>query len=533
MTRLSRLLITLLAGLAVFLSLGAWALSSPVGATPDEEFHLASIWCGSGPKEGMCQPGSDARHWYVPKKAVDAPCYAFKPDKNASCQGRSYLDEGFKLEQTKHVNAGSTQYPSGFYYWMSHLASDNIAVSTIVMRLVNAALFTVLLVGTWLLLPRRLRFSLSAGVALTAVPLAMFLIPSVNPSSWSIISIAVMFPALLGYFAAKGWRMYALGGIALLTALLGLGARGDSAAYAIVGVCAALALSFRNERGFYLRALLPVVMVVLAAFAFLGAGQTSLAINGMGKSQSTMSTTDLIVGNLLAMPGLWSGIYGLGWQLGWLDTALHPVVWAFAIFCVLGVLFVALRWRGWRKLVAVVGVGAAALLVPLYILVSSRVLVGYEVQPRYVLPLIILFVAVVLAPSEDPRGRDRGVSLSSAQIWTIAVLLTAANAVALYDNMHRYTGSGTLTLRGAVAWWWRGATPSPLVVWLIGSAAFALAMVVFALTATRRRAELGPLPEREGVRPAPTEPSMGTEPSDGSAPSAQPTESREAASASA
>ncbi|MGN7976925.1 DUF2142 domain-containing protein [Microbacterium sp. 22195] len=502
MNRLTRLLTTLLAGIAVFLSLGAWALSSPVGATPDEEFHLASIWCGSGPREGLCQPGSDGRHWYVPKKAVDAPCYAFNPEKNASCQGRSFLDEGFKLKQTKHVNAGSNQYPSGFYYWMSHLASDNIAVSTIIMRLVNAALFAILLIGTWILLPRQLRMSLSAGIALTAVPLAMFLIPSVNPSSWSIISIAIMFPALLGFFAARGWRNYALGGISLLAALLGLGARGDSAAYAAVAVCAALVLSFRNERRFYLRALLPALIVVLSAFAFLGARQTSLAINGMGQTHSTMSTADLIVANLLSMPGLWSGVYGLGWQLGWLDTTLHPVVWASAIFCVLGVLFVALRWRGWRKLVALVGVGSAALLVPLYILVSSHVLVGYEVQPRYVLPLIILFVAVVLAPSEDPRGRDHGVSLSRAQTWSIAVLLTVANAVALYDNMHRYTGSGTLSLRGAVAWWWH-ATPSPLTVWLMGGAAFAAMMLAFALTAPGGHPSLGRR-TMDDDRPAPT-----------------------------
>ncbi|WP_336628956.1 MULTISPECIES: DUF2142 domain-containing protein [unclassified Microbacterium] len=486
MTPIARLLTTVLAGLALFLSLGAWSLSSPVGAAPDDDFHLASIWCGDGVREGLCEPGSDAKHWQVPNKIIQSTCYAFHPEVNASCQGPGYLDEGFRLAETDRLNAGSHQYPQGFYWWMSHLAGDNVAASTIAIRLVNAALFSVLMVGTWRLLPRRFRFTLSAGAALTAVPLAMFLIPSANPSSWSIISMAIMFPAMLGYLAARGWRAVALGGITVLSALLGLGARGDSAAYVVVAVCAALVLSFRRERDFFLRALLPVALVVLAVVAFLGAGQTGLAIGGMGHTPATSSRAALILANLLAMPNLWAGIYGLGWGLGWLDTLLQPVVWAGALLSVCGVLFVAFRWQGWRKLVAVLGVAAAALIVPLYILVSSNVVVGYEVQPRYILPLLTLLIATVLAPSEAPGGRERtGILLSGPQVWLIAGLLSVANAVALYGNMHRYTGQGTMRLSGQVAWWWHSA-PTPLITWVIGAGAFAVTMAVFARSAALR-----------------------------------------------
>lgn len=479
-----RLLLMLLAGALVFVSLGAWSLSSPVGSSPDEDFHLGSIWCGSGPREGLCEAGPDAHTWEVPKKSVDAPCYAFDANKNGSCQGSHFLDAGDRLIKSHRLNAGSQQYPSGFYYWMSSLAGDNIALSTVAMRLANAALFSILLIGTWSLLPRRFRFTLSASIALTAIPLAMFLIPSVNPSSWSIISMAIMFPALLGYFAARGWRAFALGAVATLSTLLGLGARGDSAAYACVAVCAALALSFRNERRFYLRAALPVVLVVAAAFAFLSAGQTGLAIGGMGHTSATMSRSALLVANLLALPGLWAGIYGLNWGLGWLDTPLHAIVWATTLFSVLGVIFTALRWQGWRKLVAVIGVASAAVLVPVYILVSSNVIVGYEVQPRYILPLLILLVATILAPTPDRAGRGSGIVTSTMRTWTIAVLLTIGNSVALYDNMHRYTGQGTMRISGEMAWWWH-AGPIPLVTWLIGSAAFATVMALFALTTTR------------------------------------------------
>lgn len=489
MTRTARVLAPLLACLLVFLALGSWSLSSPVGSAPDDDFHLASIWCGAGPKEGLCEPGSDSRHWLVPNKALYAVCFAFKPEQDATCQGEGFTDPGYDLVESSRLNAGSTQYPSGFYYWMSALTSENVAASTVAMRLANAALFSILLIGTWLLMPRRHRFTLVGSIALTAVPLTMFLIPSTNPSSWSIISMAIMFPALLGYFASRGLRAGALGALALIAALLGLGARGDSAAYAGVAVCAALVLAFRPDRRFFLKALLPALIVVLALVAFLGAGQTGLAIGGMGHAKTTMSTAELIAANLLNLPHLWFGIYGLGWGLGWMDTDIHPVTWGGALFSVLGVMFVAIRWQGWRKLVAVLGVAAAAVGVPLYILVSSRMVVGSEVQPRYILPLLLLLVAVVLAPSEDAKGRGRtGVALRAPQVWTIAVLLTAANAVALYDNMHRYTGQGTLSLRGAVSWWWHAA-PSPLVIWLIGNLAFAATMAMFALSTIRGRTD--------------------------------------------
>ncbi|NDB42676.1 MAG: hypothetical protein EB035_06830, partial [Actinobacteria bacterium] len=38
-----------------FVSLCAWAFASPIGAPPDGDFHLASIWCAQGDRLGMCK----------------------------------------------------------------------------------------------------------------------------------------------------------------------------------------------------------------------------------------------------------------------------------------------------------------------------------------------------------------------------------------------------------------------------------------------------------------------------------------------
>ena len=41
--------------LSAILTLSGWALSSPIGSSPDDDFHLPSIWCGQGFRDGLCE----------------------------------------------------------------------------------------------------------------------------------------------------------------------------------------------------------------------------------------------------------------------------------------------------------------------------------------------------------------------------------------------------------------------------------------------------------------------------------------------
>ena len=34
--------------LAAFAALAGWSLASPAGSSPDDDYHLASIWCAQG-----------------------------------------------------------------------------------------------------------------------------------------------------------------------------------------------------------------------------------------------------------------------------------------------------------------------------------------------------------------------------------------------------------------------------------------------------------------------------------------------------
>lgn len=485
--------------LLAFLSLGAWAVASPVGSSPDEDFHLASIWCGAGEREGLCGQGSSPDHRAIPNSIEDSICYAHDNEQSAACQGDTFFQAGFELIDSKRVNTGG-QYPSGYYFWTSWFASDNLTVSVLVIRVLQAALFTGLVALLWKLLPRQNRPALIGGIALTFVPLGMFLIPSVNPSGWAIASGALLLPSLVGYLTTEGRQRLLLGAFAVLAALLGLGARGDSAAYTVVAVLAALVLTFQMTLSFALRAILPTAIIIASAVVFLSAGQTGLALDGMTQDGfESYSTTKLMLENFLALPELFAGVLGQNFDgteytgLGWLDTPLPAAVWGLTTFVFAGVVFAALRRLSTRRAVALIGVAAATFIIPFTILVQSHVLVGNQVQPRYIMPLVTMFVIVALSPSfKQGAGFDAAqlTRLTTVQLWIVAALLSIANAVALFIHMRRYISPGNFNLNDA-DWWWQ-VGPPPMLVLFIGAASFAAfaAMAVRLIQQNRARMEV-------------------------------------------
>ena len=57
MTRRSRLHIAaaIAVPVALLAALLAWGVSSPPGSSPDEDYHMGSIWCAGGIEAGVCE----------------------------------------------------------------------------------------------------------------------------------------------------------------------------------------------------------------------------------------------------------------------------------------------------------------------------------------------------------------------------------------------------------------------------------------------------------------------------------------------
>lgn len=479
-SRTKKVVLAALTVVFALVGLGAWAFASPVGAAPDDDFHMVSIWCSLGDREGLCEPGSSELERVVSERLVDSSyCFATHPDKSAQCP----LDDSSMVPTTRGNFAAT--YPPVFYGAMGLFATPDVAVSTMIMRLVNATLFVGAVAAVLLTMRKGQRGPVIWASVVGLVPLGMFIIPSVNPSSWAILAGLLVWVATYGYFTANTLaRRITLGAIAVVLGVVGAGARGDSAVYVSFSALIAMILTFRKSREWLKLAIVPLGIIAIGAGFFLAARQsaglaaegaaqgTSLASEAAAASGGSIASTALtkLISNVVNLPYLWTGGTGT-WYLGWLDVEMPRSVWVIMI----GVLFAAIVWglrlMTMRKGIVLVLAFGAFTVIPLYVLYSMGVTVGEWVQPRYLLPLLLILVtATLFGFAKDNLG------LSRLQAVLVLGGVAAANSLAMHNNMRRYiTGldDSSFNLNAGIEWWWN-IPVSPMVVWFAGSAAFAL-----------------------------------------------------------
>ena len=472
------LLLAIAVPLLVFVALAAWAFSSPVAATPDEDFHLASSWCGLGERAGLCEDPQDGTMGrLIPSAIPPATCYAFHPEESAACWDPTQTG----MTRVDRANADGL-YPKAFYATMSVFASPNVAASVMAMRLFNGAFAVGLLTAAFWALPRRMRPALIISVAATSVPLGVFVLASINPSSWAILASATVWVTLYAASQVAGRGRWLLIGLAVLGAFIGAGARADSAIYAVFAVMLALILAGRPRLSNLIPFSAGAAILVIAVAFYLGASQGGAVVSGLAGGSASLSKAQ-IVSNLFEVPSLWVGALG-GWALGWIDTNLPSVVEVLATAVFAGALFVGLRRATLTRGIAVALGLASMWLVPFILLYQSRTVVGDLVQPRYILPLMVMALGVASLRPGAARA------WSGPRLWLAGLALTIAYAVALHTNIQRYTtGVDRLTFDpGSGAEWWWALAPSPLAVWIAGSLAFAGVFVLLQFAILRREA---------------------------------------------
>lgn len=471
-----------LAPVLAFVALSAWAFASPLGAGPDDDYHLVSIWCANGGSDD-CAPGSEDHLRTVPQTFPAIACYAQHAELSGACQEHVWQNWDAGTVEIKRGNFAG-EYPPVYHSAMRVFVGEDVQVSALVMRVFNAALFVGLTTVLMVLLPTQRRRTLLWGWLIAVVPLGMFLIPSNNPSGWAITGVGTAFLALLGWFESTGKRRWALGALYLLGVVMAAGARGDAAVYAVGATATAMILTMSWKRDWLVKAVLPLAGVAVAVFFFASAGQSgvgaigfsdgggaTIPVAGEGGEEAPLSGFALAAYNLLMLPFLWTGVWG-NWGLGWLDTQLPAiVVWsAAAAFIVVG--FAGLGKLDWRKAIATSGVLLVLIALPVYVLTVGGDKVGANLQPRYLLPLIVLFALVLVTV---PVGRE---PMRFTRVQTFAILgaLALANMVALQVNIRRYvTGADQqgFNLDAGAEWWWSALPVGPTAVWLIGALAFA------------------------------------------------------------
>jgi len=460
--------------LIALLTLFSWSFASPVGSTPDEAFHLQSIWCAGGTPTPSCGDGPTPDTRSVADDLVDGSvCYANEPTRTPACQGEDFGDDLTQELETSSVGNFTGLYPPVFYFTMNLFTSDNLQLSVLAMRAFNSALFIGMVTLLFFLLPVQRRPTLLISFAATLVPLGIFLIASVNPSGWAIMSAGMLWIALLGFFETTGRRRVALGVFATVATVMGAGARADGAVYSVLAVAAVLVLQAERSRRFLLLAIVPVALSIVAALFFLSAGQSNAASTGLSLIRGGYSKYVLIVENFLNLPSLFVGVFG-SWPLGWFDTPLPAIVPFAGTMTLGGLVLLGVGTSYARKTVAVLGGVVVLFLFPLVLLYQSDSRVGDQVQPRYILPILVILLGVILLQRNGGALRVNWV-----QALLFASALSISNAAALHANIRRYVrgvGIGGGNLDVGVEWWW-DAGPSPMTVWVVGSLSFALVLL--------------------------------------------------------
>ncbi|HLP23591.1 MAG TPA: DUF2142 domain-containing protein [Microbacteriaceae bacterium] len=469
---------TAIAGIA--LALTAWGAASPIGSSPDDNFHLPSIWCGLGDRDGLCDVQQSGTVEVRAGLRTASDCLK-APMVAGTCGAAA--DTPTTVE-TDFVNNEVGSYPDVFYAVTGAFASEAPTASVLAIRLLNVLLAVVLCGLAYLFSSERIRRSILIAGMFTLVPLGAFFIPSTNPSSWAIASAFAVFPAVLSFLTDESRRnVIGSGVVAGLAVVMGSGARVDAAIYSVIAIAGAWIVSGASVRRDWRKALYVLALIAFAFAMYRAAGAASNLT-----SEVKPWNRGLLYYNIINLPTLWQGAFG-SWGLGWFDVTMPAVVPAVAWGAFATVLILGIKGTWWRKSVVAGGVLFSAFALPLYVLMHDSAIVGAYVQPRYSYPLLILLIVVIATTrTNEERIFER------SQAVVLASLISMAHGVALYMTMKRYVqgwGNQSLSLNTARSWWWStgdgvlGVLWSPNVLCILGALGFAAFAIVSARAVTR------------------------------------------------
>lgn len=442
-----------------------WLSSSPIGSSPDDDYHLASIWCAPGHVTNLCKETNSAQTREISTQFKELICFAHKPDLGGVCQQNLSSNPGILVE-SKRGNFNS-KYPNIYYQTASFFVDDNIISSALRIRILNLGLFLLITLIFLIKLPLQLKTSYTRVVLLSSVPLGLFFIPSTNPSSWTFTGIFAIFFAFSAYLSEERNRGNKILFLTLtaIGVILAVGSRADGSLFGLVAILS----SFFIYRKISKRNLVLVVtgffVIFLGLFFFLSYNPSIFA----PKSYSEKSFVSVLIHNLTNLPDVWLGLFG-SYGLGWLDTPMPSTVSVLMIIVIFAVYFSLLPKFSTKQHVILFILFAGLAMVPLVHLQLRSATVGESFQSRYIFPLLIIFLSVIFSSLDTKRLYS-----SKVQTFIVWVVLSVAQSIALLTELIRYVDplGGVLSLIYITdsAWWWD--TPiSPVVVWFIGTLAF-------------------------------------------------------------
>jgi hypothetical protein len=345
------------------------------------------------------------------------------------------------------------------------------------MRLFNSSIFVGLFFFQILLGSEKHRLAYLSANIFTITPYLLFLIPSVNPSSWAIIGVTNSAFFLISLLQGKNsspriraatWFFWFLSSVLCF-------ARFDSTVALIVANLIVL-LSLRGRKilqsfrktAFFSSILLLAAVVLSRNFdTFLNwcidyLRVNTVPLNPLGPNFGTWLSSWFL--HFWAIPIEAFGSGGLGWR--------EIPIPQFVILNGIGLLGAVIIFASIQMSFRQISVHIAGSLFMLFniLMIANTELDLFNVTGRHIIPIFPFIVGSWVYFSPSPV---QYLEIRNARF--IAVLLIAAsNSIALYTTIERYVmgwsgGLRIIRVSGLSQWWWRDLPIGPNVVVIMGS----------------------------------------------------------------
>ncbi len=451
-----------------------WVFASSPGSSPDDDYHLVSTWCPR-PVDSSCETTmiDGDRYVMAPLTASRSVCEAFHPDRSHACI-KEYSDDA--AYPSYRYDDGL--YPLGFYHFHHLFAGHNVERSAWHMRVANVVILLILIGAITVLSQREVRVNIALAALVAWTPMGMYFIASNNPSSWAITGVFCYGAALYAGLNARGWRHWALLGVACLSALLCYESRGDASFYVFVASLGILILEARRrhlpEIGF------ATVLSAIGVWLMLGSGQASSASQSSDATITVHDRIDVAFTNLRYLPDYFAGFVGLNSGPGWRDTSLPGYAPVVALLVLGFVIFLGARAMSWRKALASIMVFGAMAGIPILVATPTAFPNLGAYHTRYTLPLLGVLLLIWVSSAVKKS------SLTKGQFTFFVVFLSVVNAVAMHTTIARYVRGllwiphigwiAPVNLNGDIQWWWADMSLSPMTLWGLASLGYTLAL---------------------------------------------------------
>jgi hypothetical protein len=177
-------------------------LSIPFGSSGDMDYHMASIWCANGERDGLCKDIEIGPE--VPAAQFRNSASAEVPFMFQMCDSRNidywpYCEFDDKHPETQRLRMAPPQNMSLYYRIVNVFVDEQIQLSVLKIRLFNTFIASIVLFALLSLTTSRIRFAAVTGLSFSILPFGIQHFSGVTTRGWAILGVMTSWAFLGSY----------------------------------------------------------------------------------------------------------------------------------------------------------------------------------------------------------------------------------------------------------------------------------------------------------------------------------------------